>query len=886
MSNLFIALGGTGYKVVSEVQKSNRLFYSSRGGFDSNSYLYIDTDQISIEGVSANDPHTKIINLGSFKPADHYKGEKKVEINKWLDGEGITMPDKTLREGAQAIRQLSRMAFYYDPNYRDIIEGLLKDFKTNNQEALDRNENNLAALKIYIVTGSAGGTGSGIFIDLVYTMWRYYIDGGDNGNMDIRAIILMPNLFLGVNDQDLRSTYMLNGYAFFQELNALVRQGRSTEVNDQFCNFLTGHLEGIPDSTWQPIKAGILIDDTNKLFDFTHNNLYYVISEFLLAYTLGRDIHGDQKILNEDINSITVEAALQSAIVNSSPDKNDEYINFFSSFGILVLKSANDHFADFVKNQLNQDILHSILGDAPLASNSQLNNTELNFNPDYKEILYKINDEFNILNAEKLNTLVIPGKLSKSEKELLNNLVVKIDFLNEIPLINNSNLQTFVDQIVEIRKALFDKCESVRNYINEFHESWLGNGNSLGKILDIFKGIDQHYYDAYLTESKVSSVSDKVIDIHEVVRSKARKYFYYILSKGHEKTNDQGYLDYIYNHLSSLEKETKSLLKTTQSKHQNLILTLNSYIGNGATKLVPDVKDIISTRNKISVINPDGFFSQWYNLLSFDLNRIQGDIMKNIFSNNELSFKNTFVISKFSKALKEEIDEKIKQEIEANNEFQSRMAKSLLQIIQEINYDTSFNYMKNFNYPYIKLTEPELISKFAYAGHFQGHMDMAENLGYRQNNINDILIDDPFYKDRIIKIAFHHKISFNKYFNFVKLKETFAKLYTIPKQNRLKIPCPFLHKDFAGPNFDGNVFGVLNSIGQQSIKSTFMAYPEDLKQLIYKFGLVYLAKYVQKGLETPDFFKSLFNSQCITYNETSHEIVLANVNYRSALNLY
>ncbi|MDD4148684.1 MAG: tubulin-like doman-containing protein [Bacteroidales bacterium] len=872
MANLFIALGGTGYKSVSKLQEYCENYASAKGGNDSNYYLYVDTDETSINPVIKKQ-NTFVIDLSKFKVVDYYKTvEQKKQINIWFDGENISIPQVDLKAGAKGIRQLTRMGFYLHPGAKDVITRLLDGFIIDNQLAIKNNDNNLNSLKIYVVSGTAGGTGSGILYDFLYTMWRYYIDDkGMNGNLDVCGVLLMPNLFLKVNDKDLVNKYKLNGYAFIQETNALVKIGQQTHLPDQFFNYFNGEVSSkSPSTAWQPFQKAILIDDLNINFQFTQRYLYETISEFLFSFTLGRDVYGDDNIV--DGNNAKIQELLDSALTNTAPDLNREYINYFGSYGILVIKSANEYFARYTKARLKEDTLDSVIG------------TLDDFSEDlYQEIQVYIEKLYN--DFERKAIIIPPKGSSKEEKLELANVLKLLDFNKKFPEAKEPKIKEFLSQLSENKKSLDALCDDVKKYLYTLHESKLSE-HSLYSLINAVKKADNHFYNIWDTNNKLN-FDEKSFDVVNTVESKMMKYFCYHLSKGSENNNNNGYLDLFKEYLEKLVKELVLLRTKLKDEQSEIITDLQERKKNQSSAIVPSVDDIIGIVGKNLVFKEDGEFVKWYQEAQFDIKNQHQKINAKIYTDTNpnkkfINFDIKFKNEKYRGNFVEEL-ERVTLDALDSQSYQSIINKTVYDLIDEGSY--SIDYFDRFEYPFIRLNTPINASRFVFAGSFNNRDTLLSNLGYHEANINHIKIDDLFFKDRIIKIAFHNSIALDDYFLFNQLKTNFNENYTKLKKDNKIVATPFIHKEFGGEKFDGNVFKLLSEGGNKLINNDFANNPENTKQLIYKFGLLFIYDYVQKAISSC-ITSSGFDKEFIRFDETNKQISLFNISYSTFTKRY
>ncbi len=464
ISNLFIGLGGAGTKVVSRLQQMNIDMYSSglhNGGnaeSDPNYYVYLDTDQVSTKFATAVSGNTTVLNLGPFRPANYYKTDsQKQEINTWFDSENISLPQYNLEEGSGGVRQLGRMSYYYNPSCFNGLVELFNRIQFDNRDAIFANNNNLSSLNVYVVTSSVGGTGSAIFTDVIYTIWRYYIEHGYDGNMNVKAVILMPNSFLKGDNPDLKLKYKMNGYAFMNEVNAIVKFGL-TNGDDQFHSFVPKVYNHPSHQNWQPLITGIIVDDVNNYFTIRQDSLYETISEFLYTYTLGKDASwGESRFLGN--YTISIESLLDSALTNTEqPNRNLSLVDFFNSFGLAVVQSATtEHFPDFVNSRFKLDVLEYLTeGGSP--SGSSASQEEILF----KSLHKSLSDTYSTFENLSVSTFQSP-KLDKSAKADYARLLKVLTFGKQLFISNGSGLESVISSVNGIERKLNDICKECNN---------------------------------------------------------------------------------------------------------------------------------------------------------------------------------------------------------------------------------------------------------------------------------------------------------------------------------------------------------------------------------------------------------------------------------------
>jgi hypothetical protein len=893
-SNLFIALGGTGFKVVSRLQQMNIDMYSSgvhNGGTaesDPNYYVYLDTDQVSTNFATSVSGNTTVLDLGPFRPADYYKTDsQKQEVNSWFDTENITMPPSDLKAGAKGIRQLVRMGYYYEPKFNKNLEGLLNKFLFKNKQAITDGSNVLSNLKVYVVSGSAGGTGSGIFTDVIYTIWRYFIEKDYSGNMNVKAIILMPNSFLQVNDPDLKLKYKMNGYAFMNEVNAIVKFGLSN-LNDQFYTFVPKIYNGPSKRNWQPLNAGVIIDDLNQHFRFNQNHLYDTITEFLYTYTFGRDILGNlKKTVNSESKSI--EDQLDSALTNSEPSRNLPQVDFFNSFGLLVVQSATaEHFPDFVNSRFRLDVLEYLTEGASPSGADNLQEDNL-----FKSLNKSLSDTYSTFENLSVSTFQSP-KLDKSAKADYARLLKVLIFGKPIPKPQGPGLESVISSVTGIEKKLKDICTDCNIKILNFIQEQLFEGIPVKTLQNVLGKLDDLFYQAYLNEHKTSTqdkTDDEVIkDAQGILKNRAKMYFHYKLSKGSEAGNSSGHLDDALKYLNSISKELVALKNIiNDTRYEPFIDSLLSLQENGAKMIVPDVETLIDRHLNKWIVNPDGALVKWYNELQADWKSFGKQLMVSVFDDAEFKGYLSPVnldVKKLNSSLIKHLDELADIFRTDNEAYKARMDKSLLQIISEENCETALQHLKKFDYPFIKLTEPHTVSKKAFAGYqIENDTDVIQQIGYDPNEFNDIMLDDVQFKHKIVKIVFFHKLSFSDYFNFDQLRTDFHTSFTKLKKDKKIVSSPFIHKALSGTEFDGDCYSVLSSASTIILNESFNELPDIKKQIVLKYGLVYYTNFV-KSAKAAGILEAGFNESIVRFETADNSIHYGKIEYDNVLGEY
>jgi hypothetical protein len=299
---LFIALGGTGAQVLWRIRRRilNTLWGAGTGNsvrieslteFPFAEFLQIDLSAFETEQGKAQKSDI-LANKVLFKEEE--KIVKKLDLSKYtrsdddldrfsLVKEWFPLSRKTINElnidpekGAGQIRSISRLYFF--DKYQEIKSAI----RSKANSLLDNVQSDLAqkrlglkvqigALKIVVVASTAGGTGSGSFLDLGYLSgWL----GSDVANQGVTTnlVLMLPSGFKGAG----LSRTEANTYAALMELETCMRQG--TQYIKQWT---AGEKPKLPNSPYSDVYlvdtanlAGAKTGDIKDVYDMIADSLF------------------------------------------------------------------------------------------------------------------------------------------------------------------------------------------------------------------------------------------------------------------------------------------------------------------------------------------------------------------------------------------------------------------------------------------------------------------------------------------------------------------------------------------------------------------------------------------------------------------------------------
>ena len=245
---IFIGIGGSGVKSLARLKAKIYESYTDKEDFNKeNSFIFIDTDLNDIKKIQADSDLIRmyggrpIIDLNEFIPigsTNPYNVRQNAITNKdksgshlktWmiLQGEGRYTPLQTsLTDGAGAMRMDGRTTIFKfaEGHIIPAIERAIQKMKTvrPDLEGLDTKDvaNATISPNLWLISGSNGGTGSSMTLDILFIMDRLY-QKSFQAAPTIRLALLTPQPYVNmIQNRDL-AQYPLNSFSFMWELNAM-----------------------------------------------------------------------------------------------------------------------------------------------------------------------------------------------------------------------------------------------------------------------------------------------------------------------------------------------------------------------------------------------------------------------------------------------------------------------------------------------------------------------------------------------------------------------------------------------------------------------------------------------------------------------------------------
>jgi hypothetical protein len=217
---LIIGVGGTGLEVITRIRRLVVESYDSLENLPILSFLHIDTEKdykiknVNMAGPELEPDEKYWARVTTENAKDIVNDKNKSWYHEWLPPE-LSIEQLASEKGAGQIRPCGRFSFFH--NRQNIASKCMEARRRIahlDQITLHGNVVTVAPqLNIVIVCSISGGTGSGMLIDLGYSL-REWFKG--ESNLKLTAIVPSPDAFIGIAEA---KNVEKNGYASLMELS-------------------------------------------------------------------------------------------------------------------------------------------------------------------------------------------------------------------------------------------------------------------------------------------------------------------------------------------------------------------------------------------------------------------------------------------------------------------------------------------------------------------------------------------------------------------------------------------------------------------------------------------------------------------------------------------
>lgn len=866
MNCLFIGLGGAGTNAVATLQKMFHDYYAfEKAKTDikkefsdmlDDEFLYIDTDDaiIKVPEYKGVIKSADVINLGKVSPDAvigliedkiKFKNESNndLRVKEWFDNIRAKN-DKTLENGADSVRMCSRINLFNECflSGNDIQEKIKnKIIIIKKRQDTFNNKGGSKQPRIYIISGSCGGTGSGVFLDILYMINELYKSSiaTTTDSVDIRPVIVMPQTFIDeLQETDILNTnYKLNSYAFFNEINAVVRDYWNTENDTQFHHFYLKH----PDSTvaqkpFKPYRVAYLFDAFSTKSD--RNKATQKLANFLfnLELTAFNAAEGD----NNSFDKSTTNSV--DGIARAS--RQIQHVNSFVALGAFSIEKGDYIFKKYIKEKMIYEILKfGFKGETVFLTDKEKKSTV---------------KEFDSLITEGLKKTI--GIISNKIIDL-NSHIKSLEDIKEgiIRLYNYDTVIAADHEEDEISKNIEEIKKSINEFISETEKltySYCQNkllAYSLTHTTAFIDCLDTFYYN--LIENNTKKAFDlnleKAKKEKRISKSQVDKYineFHNFLQEIikqdlYVKLSDYGFLDNCKSFITTFNNKTiidkknedwftnfKKYLSDTEQDESRCILPAIGKIKNNNGDLI-DGNILDEFYNKIVMRDPSDKHKP---LLQFDDNDNKNTIYKikkyivdsiSNFSSNfdpraQIKYQAQFDL--FAVELENEVNSIINTNEIVNDYFKKPITEFLkLGEIEKKDYENICNKFKTFDKVEFTSSTSAATGKikhFVSMASFGGNTKLKADLEVG-DNMTCKLIDNSYYSNKIVKLIVETGYNIRDYKFYGEQYEPFFKNHFFEKQMNFDHQ-PFIHKDFLGKDHNGDVWSVFQEKKEKSSNSS------------------------------------------------------------------
>ena len=569
MANLFIGMGGSGVKTMKSLKEQLKSY--DPVALDNSRFLMIDTDE---DEMKQFDNHEKF-NLGDVNVFQHYmqaasskiKSDDQKRFLEWFDPKAIvTMKNGPLSLGASANRPQGRGAVAMKhQEFRKKIFDILSELTAIKTKESSTNSD--ADVKVYTCCSVAGGTGSSVYLDLMYLLQDVYAEQNSSlGELQLWSFLYMPEVFKNLIDAGslVKNDYLTNVFAFWSEINAISKDYYQNVEVDPVTGIVSGEInknvfndfsvfKTPRDFRWKIFKNGVLIDymtQSNKTFEAKE---MYKNTADLIRYL------SDNKI-GSNLRSVWDNSTNRLASFSAQ----DPWIDSFSIAGFRALEGPNQYLKKYFKAKIFSDVFNGLI----------------NIDEQDKDTIKQKENVVAFLNAEFFPSIDCNNDINVDCTSVPNDKNLSVILQNHITEIT-ANYSRKITQAASDKEALKEA------------------GNSIFKE---FKQTQENLINDFILKSQ--GENKKIIDL-----------FHLIFSKKAEKIIQKNGVAYLKEFISILDNDcftkyygiNKSALDELGSSDSGL-----GCVNVGLEQLIKTIADEISVASTIRIIgkNEDWFSSQ------------------------------------------------------------------------------------------------------------------------------------------------------------------------------------------------------------------------------------------------------------------------------------
>ena len=196
--------------------------------------------------------------------------QASTQVGRWFPY-GDAIGQQPMTEGASQVRSVSRLALL-----DTMVRGNMRELDATIEKLLVvRPQQGIAAFHVLIADTLAGGTGSGMFLQVALYIRQYLEAMRGRTNVVIRNVSLLPGLFVQTgdfkNEPQKQQNVLANGYAAIKELDGLI-VARNESLSSEAKKFVFSlELEYLPNNK-DAAHVGLGPSPYETIFLFDHVN--------------------------------------------------------------------------------------------------------------------------------------------------------------------------------------------------------------------------------------------------------------------------------------------------------------------------------------------------------------------------------------------------------------------------------------------------------------------------------------------------------------------------------------------------------------------------------------------------------------------------------------
>lgn len=901
MNGLFIGLGGAGCSAVAEYAK----LIQNAGVNTNDEFLYFDTevaiketypiigdDFVHLGSINPGARHTinKLVEEADIKMAspdehDIVKDEAK-QFLLWFDRS--IRSGEPLDKGAEGVRMMSRAMLYAD---YDDIKRIIAAKRSYLVNGLNKDR------RIYVVSGTCGGTGAGIVLDVLYMIQEivFQRSGGNMNDPDVSLLLIMPQGYVfGITDPNnkLYIPYRTNPYALFDELNGCLKDYNGyysdSDVSNRDENGNATQVRSVADNNagkrfhfyrccGNDVQAFPFTVCMNAyMFDSVDSNTGEPLSPAQRSANVGNFLFV-MEAANEAQDNLNTTVSNQLRLCKYA-SRHKQFIEGFSATGLFIAQS----WEELTKKYVHDKMLYQMVKYGFIGGDKSSSYDEVVISEDRSETVKEVNKLIEETDYQTSLDVVLEGLKEEDLKAVYTNIQgstnKKRNAIRDIFTDSNNN-----DEVEGVAKMIDQLLSNVRKLVFGLTSEWMKTYN-LQHALALVDSLDKYFDDQYLESARIIKNSEmKVSGLHKDTKRREccsklfGEYVKYLVFRNLSNAND-GYLDKCRDNLKaaidviSIENTDAAYGVKIGDLKSDFQTYLNRLKNDNKRKLYPSLDQLYNfetssfvagnevERKYASLVaqNPDG--SPILSRKALDEN---GEAINNLLylykddcirslSENEVTWNDYFVMTEetipavygqkvkiaYERFVKEALKkaDKLSQDPSLNIPFPTLNQQEQAELIRIIN---NFNQISLS----VKYTRTENAHTSIVVGDLENNTWLKTGLfpvrnGIAQyNTMEKISVQSTDMPDRFVLLYVHFGHALNDYAYYSTYREKYEYIVAHPKE---KVNPTYIDKRFWDAN--GDIGAFFSSISESAEKARLIDDWKGYFDYLLKFVSLFLYK--------------------------------------------